>query len=210
MDTDSKQTFSRSLSRREMLKYSLCIGLTAGLCGSIWLGGCTKPQPRKRPNIILITVDTLRADNLSCYGYNRNTSENLDRFAADAMLFENCLSHAPVTSSSLTSLLSGFLPHETKVFENLPLPKEVDTLAKMLQRQGYKTAGVVSNFNLRRKAGWSEGFAIYDDNMVAYEQVRGLPERTAEHTTNRAIEVLKELNSEQLFLWVHYQDPHGP
>lgn len=168
------------------------------------------PGDTENPTIILITVDTLRADHLSCYGYPKNTSPHIDAFAQEALLFENCFSHAPVTSSSCASILSGFLPHETKVFENLPLPAEVETLPEILQQYGYKTAAVVSNYNLRRRAGWAQGFMIYDDTMNEREIVRRMPERTAEHTTKRAIELLKQLSKEQLFMWIHYQDPHGP
>ena len=163
-----------------------------------------------KPAIILVTVDTLRADHLSCYGYPKNTSPNIDAFAQEALLFENCFSHAPVTSSSCASILSGFLPHETKVFGNLPLPTEVKTLPEILQQYGYKTAAVVSNYNLRRRAGWAQGFMIYDDTMNEREMVRRMPERTAEHTTRRAIEFLRQLHKDPLFMWIHYQDPHGP
>ena len=117
-----KQSSSKGLNRRQVLKYGLCGGLAASLSGSLWLSGCAKRRRGKKPSIIFITVDTLRADHLGCYGYSRNTSVNIDKFAAEGLLFENCLSHAPVTSSSFASIMSGFLPHETKVFENLPLP----------------------------------------------------------------------------------------
>ena len=206
----SKQTSGRAFNRREILKYGLYGGVAATLSGGGWLGGCGRRGSGKRPSIILITVDTLRADHLSCYGYSRDTSVNIDRFAADGVLFENCLSHAPVTSSSFASIMSGFLPHETRVFENLPLPAGIEVLPEILQKEGYITAAVVSNFNLRAKTGWSRGFTIYDDRMEDYERVRFVAERIAEHTTDRAIEVLKQLPKDQLFLWVHYNDPHGP
>jgi arylsulfatase len=166
--------------------------------------------PAPRPTIILISVDTLRPDHLGCYGYSRNTSPAIDHFAKGALLFENCLSHAPVTSSSCASILSGFLPHETKVFENGPLPSEVTTLPEILQQQGYKTVAVVSNYVLRKKRGWEQGFELFDDTMTNREMVRNYPERIAEHTTDRAIKYLNQFNDDQLFLWVHYQDPHGP
>lgn len=166
--------------------------------------------PAPRPTIILISVDTLRPDHLGCYGYSRETSPAIDHFAKGALLFENCLSHAPVTSSSCASLLSGFLPHETKVFENGPLPSEVTTLPEILQQQGYKTVAVVSNYVLRKTRGWEQGFALYDDTMTNRELVRNYPERIAEHTTDQAIQYLQQFNDDQLFLWIHYQDPHGP
>lgn len=153
------------LSRRELLRYGLYGGLAGSLSGSFWLSGCSKFGFGKKPRIILITVDTLRADHLGCYGYPKNTSPNIDQFAADSLVFENCFSHAPVTGSSFASILSGFLPHETKVFENLPLPAEVETFPEILQQQGYKTVAVISNPALAKKRGWEAGFTIYDDIM---------------------------------------------
>ena len=164
----------------------------------------------QRPNIILISVDTLRPDHLGCYGYSKNTSPAIDQFAKEALLFENCLSHAPVTSSSCASIMSGFLPHETKVFENGPLPVEVTTLPEILQKQGYKTIAVVSNYVFRRKKGWEQGFSLFDNTMTNREIVRKYPERIAEHTTEQAIKYLQQFNNSSFFMWIHYQDPHGP
>lgn len=163
-----------------------------------------------RPNVILITIDALRPDHLGCYGYSRNTSPNIDKFASEGLLFENCFSNATETRYSFSSILTGFLPHETRVFENVPLPEDVDTLAEILRKEGYKTAAVVSNYMLKKKRGYAQGFRIYDDAMDEMESVRKWPERTAEHTTDRAIEFLKRFRKDSLFMWIHYQDPHGP
>ena len=184
--------------------------MAAGLSGSLWASGCRGPQVGKGPSIILITVDTLRPDHLGCYGYSRNTSPNIDEFAADALLFENCLSHAPETWNSFGSILSGFLPHETKTLNGNTIHPEIDMLAEMLQRAGYKTMAVVSNYVLRKDGNYQQGFMIYDDTMDDHELVRKGPERIAEHTTNRAIELLDQFHKDKLFIWVHYQDPHGP
>jgi arylsulfatase len=181
----------------------VALGLALLTCGCAETG-------RRAPSVVLITVDTLRADHLGCYGHERATSPHIDAFAADGLLFEHCYSHAPVTSSSCASILSGFLPHETTVYENLPLPQEVETLAERLQRVGYRTAGVVSNFNLRADVGWAQGFDVFDDAFEAREGVREMPERIAVHTTDRAIELIAGNRDRPLFLWVHYQDPHGP
>ena len=193
------------LSIRNMLSVVMTIFVCAGI--TAFQPGC---GVSKDPSIFLITVDTLRHDHLSCYGYDRDTSPHLNIFAGEAMLFENCLAHAPDTRMSLASLMTGFLPHETKVLQGSMLPPSVETLAEILQTRGYRTAAVVSNYVRRRNGGWEQGFEIYDDTMNDLELVRRCPERVAEHTTNRAIELLDELGREQLFLWVHYQDPHGP
>ena len=200
----------KSLTRRKVLKYGLWTGLSTALPTGFWTVGCSKGAQEKRPNIFLITVDTLRADHLGCYGYQRNTSPGIDAFAQDAVVFENCLSHAPDTRLSFASMMSGFLPHETGITRYLNLPSEVNTLPSILQRQGYKTLAVIGNYVLRRGQGWEKGFDIFDDTMNERERVRRWPERRAWPTSDRAIELLKEFQEAQLFMWIHYQDPHGP
>jgi arylsulfatase A-like enzyme len=106
--------------------------------------------------------------------------------------------------------MTGFLPHETKVVKNQPLPKEVETIAEILSERGYRTAAVISNYILRAGQGFEQGFELYDVEMDQSESVRGTPERTASQTTDRAIEVLEMADDRPLFFWVHYQDPHGP
>lgn len=207
---NKKPTYCGGLCRRKVLKYGLSGAFAASLSPFLWLTGCGKQEHRKKPSIILITIDTLRADHLGCYGYSKNTSPNIDQFAEEALLFENCLSHASDTLLSFSSILTGFLPHETKSTEKFFLPVGVKTLAEILQEEGYKTTAVISNYILQKKQGYDQGFMIYDDTMNQRELVRQWPERTAEHTTNRAIELLKEFHKDQLFMWVHYQDPHGP
>ncbi len=99
-------------TRRSLLKYVfysvLAVGLSSGLLIGIY---GEKKKQSETPSIILITVDTLRADHLGCYGYSRNTSPNIDKFAQDGLLFENCLSHAPETRLSFSSIFTGFFPH---------------------------------------------------------------------------------------------------
>jgi len=163
-----------------------------------------------KSSIILIFADSLRPDHLGCYGYGKNTSPNIDQFAKDAMLFENCFSHAPETRLSYASILTGFLPHEAKLSENIMLPSEVKTLPEILQELGYKTVAVIGNYLLSKGKGWEQGFMIYDDAMNQYELIRQLPERTARYTTDRAIELIKQFHQDHLFMWIHYQDTHGP
>ena len=139
-----KRRSVRGLSRREILKCGLYGSLAASLSPSLWLSGCRTRRHKKRPWVFLISVDTLRADHLGCYGYHRNTSPAIDRFAEDALLFKNCLSHAPITGSSCASMLSGLLPHEIKVVGNNSPPRKAKMLAEILKSAGYKTLGVVS------------------------------------------------------------------
>jgi len=167
--------------------------------------------PSEEPNIILIIVDTLRPDHLGCYGYRRDTSPSVDKFAEENLLFENCFAHAPNTSSSCSSILTGLLPHEAKVLDNdTLLPLQLDTVAEILKKKGYETTAVISNYVLREGQGFDQGFNVYNDRMDDEELVRKRPERIAEKTTECAIGYLKQYRDKKFFMWIHYQDPHGP
>lgn len=167
-------------------------------------------EPERAPDVILIVIDTMRADRLGCYGYPGQVSPNIDGFAAESVVFENALSHAADTRFSCAAMMSGFLPHETRILERPDLPYEVTTLSERLQDQGYETAAVVSNYVLRFGQGFEQGFDTYDATMQQTEITRLWPERVATRTTDRAIEILNQPRDRPLFLWVHYQDPHGP
>ncbi len=181
------------------------------LLGSLIASGCGRaPKESALPDIFLITVDTLRANHLGCYGYSWNTTPNIDAFAGEALLFEQCRSHASETRASFSSVLSGFLPHETKVIENIPLVPQIDSLPEILQARGYTTIAVVSNYVLRKGSGFDQGFDVFDDTMKERELVRKWPERMADATADRAIALIEEYRDEPLFVWIHFQDPHGP
>jgi arylsulfatase A-like enzyme len=170
-----------------------------------------RPHHRGAPNVILISVDTLRPDHLGCYGYGKNTSPAIDEFARDAVLFENCFSQASTTRPSVASFLSGFFPHECKVvFNSDNLPPEVTTIAERLKAKGYITLAASSNFVLGPGSGYDQGFDVFDNKLDDLELVRRVPERVASHTTDAAIDLLKSASRDTFFLWVHYQDPHGP
>lgn len=175
--------------------------------------GCGGGRPAlERPHVLLLTVDTLRADHLGAHGYARDTSPNVDRLADHGLRFRRAYANAPETCPSFASIMTGYLPHETQVTTNLVyLPDAIETLAEMLEAEGYTTAAFVSNFVLRTETQFDQGFDIYDDTMTELETNRQMPERTAEATADAAIAWLEEANpDEPLFLWVHFQDPHGP
>jgi arylsulfatase len=187
---------------------ALLLALLAGGLGHRFFAD-REPEARA-PDILLVTVDTLRPDHLGCYGYTRETSPNVDRLAAEGRLFLEAYAHAPITNSSVASLLSGMLPRETGTYAITPLAPEVTTVAEILRDAGYRTAAVVSNYVLRRGMGFEAGFDHYDDRMEERELVRRIPERVAEKTTAAALAWLREHREEPFFLWIHYQDPHGP
>ena len=149
------------------------------------------------PSIVLVTVDTLRADRLGCYGCPVRTSPALDSLAARSVVFENCVAQASSTAPALASVMTSRYPSEAGVFNNTqPLIEAPDTIAAFLKRRGYECAAFVSNFNLRPRMGFDRGFDHYDARMTDRERNRsGLPEGW---------------DKTPFFLCVHYQDPHGP
>ena len=175
--------------------------------------GCGEtPEP---PHLVLITVDTLRAGNLHCYGYPLTISPTVDALADRGLRFETCLAHASSTAPALASLLTGVYPSEAGVMDNaFPLHESMDTLAEALGRRGYRTAAFVSNFNLRKRMGFFHGFDHYDAELDDREVNRAtVRERTADRTTEAArawLDAEAGKDGRPFFLWVHYQDPHGP
>jgi arylsulfatase len=149
------------------------------------------------------------------YGYPRDTSPILDRLAEECIVFDAAFSAAPLTTASISSLLTGRLPDEHGVHASGDLlPAEASTLAETLAESGLYRAAVVSNWVLRRRdeeAGVQQGFDHFDDRMEEPEENRkGVLERSARATTDAALDWLGERPQDAFFLWVHYQDPHGP
>jgi len=163
--------------------------------------------------LLLLTVDTLRADHLGVFGGDRGLTPHLDRLAREAEIFQHAFAPAPITLPSVATLLTGLYPDEHGVGLNTNvLPQDIPTIAEVLSAQGVATGAVVSNFVLRRAARLDRGFRLYDDEYPQ-EDTRQLPERIAADTTDAALGALDRLRADSdrgVFLWVHYQDPHGP
>ena len=172
---------------------------------------CGDPGDRP-PNLLLITIDTLRADALACYGGAPDAGTRVCSVADAGMRFTWALSTAPATAPAIASLLTGRFPagHAVSQIGTSQLAPEHRTVAEMLADAGYDTGAVVSNPVLARGRGLDQGFAHYDDRMTRHERNRpALREREAADTTAAALEFLAAAD-EPWFLWVHYQDPHGP
>ncbi len=150
-------------------------------------------------NVILIGVDTLRADHLGAYGYRRHTSPNLDRFARESLVFERCITPTPRTTQAVASLMTGRHPVHSGVRTLLDdLPEDATTLATVLRSHGYETISVVA-------AGVLRGLLEHGFERVLGAQL----EKSARRTTDAAIERL-EAARDPHFLWVFYRDPHMP
>jgi arylsulfatase len=171
------------------------------------------PDSASRRNVVLVTIDTLRADHLSYAGYPRNTSPRIDAFARRGTVFEWALSTSSYTLPSHASIMVGLDPSFHSVgllnFE-LPLRAEEHTLAEICKEAGLRTLAVVSNFILRRGTGLDQGFEVYDDALPDRELVRKTPERHAARAVDSAIALLSTVGDERFLLWLHLQDPHGP
>ncbi len=140
--------------------------LSAG-ASSIPMGVSEPRGSGDTPNVLLITLDTTRADYLGSYGYPLPTSPNLDRLARRGVRFTTAIAQVPLTSPSHATMMTGLYPHEHGAVRNgVPLPEDAETLAERLKQAGYRTAAFVSGWTLRANlSGLEQGFDRYDDRM---------------------------------------------
>ena len=175
-----------------------------------------KPKPAKPPNVILITLDTVRADHLGCYGDKAARTPAIDALAHDGILYERAIAQVPLTLPSHVAILTGTYPFRNGVqdFSGQPLSASVRTLAQALSDHGYATAAVVSSITLDRSWGLARGFDSYDDRMPAAEMTQqdlGLVERRADASVTAAMAWLgKRPAAKPFFLWLHLYDAHSP
>ena len=182
--------------------------LAAALCSGCSARAADRPVADERLNVVLIVVDTLRADHLSLYGYEKLTSPHLDAFARNAVVFTNVTAQAPWTAPSLASLFSSLYPSAhgiTHRFSSRRIPRLADaheTLPEVLARAGWATAGVVANPLVARETGMAQGFDSY--RLI----VR--PRPPASELNRIAIGHLSADPRRPFFLYLHYMDVHGP
>lgn len=164
------------------------------------------------PNVILITVDTLRADHLSCYGYPRDTSPSIDQLAEDSLVLDNAVTPSPSTGPSVASMMTSSYPYQHGVVHNFyQLHDQNLTVAETLQQNSYVTAAFVSNYVLVGDlSNLHQGFDVFDDYLSERELNRDVYERSATGTVNMASAWLQNIESDPFFLWLHLMDPHGP
>jgi choline-sulfatase len=171
-----------------------------------------RPQPS---NVILITIDTVRADHVGCYGAVDVKTPTLDGLARDGLVFERAISQVPLTWPSHAAILTGTYPYQNGVqdFTGQPLDPRFRSVAQVFKQQGYATGAVVSAFVLDRSWGLGRGFDFYDDAFSA-ETFRqkdiGLVDRKAGESVSRAIAWLRPKSHRPFFFWLHLYDPHSP
>jgi arylsulfatase A-like enzyme len=165
------------------------------------------------PNVVLISVDTLRADHLGAYGAPWNTTPHLDQLAVQSLLFTDAICEQPQTGPSLIAMHTGRVPRLTGAIRNgVPLPDATPTVAMLFQEAGYETAAIVSNWNLKPAlSGLQRGFNHYDADFGKGLWGGEKHEMTGDEVTERAIAWLDTRDTAKpMFFWVHYMDPHAP
>jgi arylsulfatase A-like enzyme/Flp pilus assembly protein TadD len=186
------------------------------------LSACSRHEPEpvkatpRGANVILITLDTTRADHLSCYAPGHAQTPNLDALAARGVRFTQATVQVPLTIPSHACIMTGAYPpiHGLRDMDGFVLDKSHPTIASLTQATGFVTAAFVGSRVLAKHFGLSHGFDTYDDDMGADKEEARLPgdfaERRASVVTDRALEWLIQNGQRKFFLWVHYYDPHAP
>jgi arylsulfatase A-like enzyme len=165
----------------------------------------------ERPNLVLIGVDTLRRDHLGCYGYARATSPNIDRMAAEGVLFEDVVSQSPWTLPSFATVFTSLYPtqHGAGIMGSgaghfgLSMRTSFPPLAMILLKQGYSTGAIINGPALSPEYGLDRGFE-------SYEGTPGWKQRPADEVTREALRWIDEHRDQPFFIFVHYFEPHVP
>lgn len=186
------------------------ISVLLSVCLVGWLGlGCEEPaaDPTPQPDLLLISIDTLRADHLGAYGYPRATSPHIDALATRGVVFDNTMSTSSWTLPVHASLLTGLYPSQHQIRDDgVRLPSRIPTLAGALRDAGYHTFAVVSQVYVSRAFGFERGFAHFDDELIQ----GGKTNPIAELVVDRFFEALDSADERPFFAFVHFFDPHWP
>ena len=176
----------------------LVLGLSLIVIGA---GSCTADDP----NVVLVVVDTLRADRLGCYGYETDTSPSIDEFARYSHLFEHAYATAPWTTPSVASIFTGRYPSSVGISDReVGLIDELVTLAELFTQRGYLTKGIVSHFFIDERLGFARGFELFNSREAGC----GRSYASAPGVTEKAIRFIHRNGDGPFFLFVHYFDPH--
>lgn len=207
------------MNTRKMIGFAiLAVGLGLGLYSLTRPGSgpaVSSIGPTAGANVVLITLDTTRADRLGCYGGDPEVTPVLDGLARRGVLFEQMQAAAPITLPSHASMLSGLYPYHHGVRNNgmFALSNDVETLATVFSDAGYATGAFVSASVLARRFGLDQGFDIYDDDLSRGSHLtrRGVPARRGDLTLEAALDWIGEAPADRpFFCWLHLYDPHAP
>src|SRR5258706_115410 len=198
------------------LRRSVVFLCATGLLALALFTSCRRSvgSPSSTTPVILISIDTLRSDHLPAYGYKGITTPNIDALRADSILYERAYSHVPLTLPSHTSILTGMLPADHGVRDNVGyrLADSIPTVQELLKKNGYATGAAISAFVLRKEARLSRGFDFYDDQVkaIAGENLIGRVQRDGRETEKAGQKWLDAQGSRPFFFFLHLYDPHTP
>jgi arylsulfatase A-like enzyme/Flp pilus assembly protein TadD len=201
------------IMKKDKIMFGRCFGILV-LVLALFIGGWLFMQCSAKKtgiqHVVLISIDTCRADHLSCCGFNRPTTPHIDEIAAKGTLFENAISPAPVTLPAHISMLTGITPLSHGVHDNMNevLPDEQLTLAEIFKKHEFLTGGIVSTLALDAQLGVSQGFDFYQDDFGKPGDRTLSWERPGDETTQLAVNWLQEHKDKKFFLFLHYNDPH--
>jgi arylsulfatase A-like enzyme len=174
-------------------------------------------EAEKPPSVLIITIDALRADHLGCYGHDRNTSPVMDQLMANGVRFERAWTPEPLTGPAMCSMITGLYPHQHGASRNgLRMQTDLNSLPKILARNGYETAAIVGTWTLKDNLTLlGEHFETYSERLRRRRWFGILnSESTCEDVTDDALDWLREDrgrgDDRPFFLWVHYVEPHAP
>jgi choline-sulfatase len=172
-------------------------------------------QKIEKPNIVLFTLDTTRADHLPCYGYSGVKTPHLDALASKGVVFEQCSASSPLTLPSHSSIMTGMYPtyHGVRVNGNTALSDEQTTIAEVLSGKGYHCGAFIAAFVLDGRWGLKQGFQHYDDefDLRKYKHLDlGAVQRPGNQVMDAALAWLEEQKGNPFFAWIHLYDPHAP
>ena len=217
---------TKNRSGTEMKRYAAVLFFVACVAAVCVFWACSgREGSRKKPNAILISIDTLRWDHCSVYGYKWDTTPTLRAFAKCGVLFESAYAPTSSTCPSHATMFTSLYPitHGILLNNGSRLSPKFETLAERFRTKGYQTAGIVSSFVLHSKFGFSQGFEFYEDNLDKADastqrptyhgnKVPGGFDQVAKAATEKTIKWLSEQRKAEkpFFLFVHFMDPHGP
>ncbi len=158
----------------------------------------------RRPNVIFIIVDTLRADHVGCYGYSRTTTPNIDMLAEDSIVFKNAIATAPWTSASICSLITAQYPAKLRMADwAATIDDQSLLLSEILREHNYRTHGIISHIFIAGRFGFGQGFDGYDE-----ANAQGEGHVSSPSVTRKATDYVRKNKDRPFFLFLHYFDPH--
>ena len=189
----------------------LALGLAAGLVA------CQRAPaaPKAARHVVIVTIDTLRADRLGCYGARDVATPRLDRIAAQGALAVEASAHVPLTRPSHVSLFTGLLPSEHGIRDNVSpaVVPQVPLLAELFRKNGFATGAFVSSVVLESQSGLDRGFDVYADRFEGASgdaQFLNTVQKKGEDTIAEAVAWLARAGGRRVFLWLHLYEPHDP